>query len=131
MGKRIGIIALMGVLCTSPFLAATAQEGVGERIGEKLDRGLSQLRSELRDEWSQLKRSVERMGVHGRVYSRLRWDKAIEGTAIDIEVREESVVVLRGEVRSAAAKEKAVQLAQDTVGVNEVVDQLTVSAATQ
>lgn len=131
MAKRLGIAALIGILSAVSFLPAPAQEGVGERIGEKLDRGLTQLRSELRDEWNELKRSVERMGVHGRVYSRLRWDKAIQGTAINIEVREKGVVELQGSVQSAAAKEKAVQLAQDTIGVNEVVDQLKIERPTE
>ena len=41
------------------------------------------------------------------------------------------VVVLQGSVRDAAAKKKAVQLARDTVGVDEVADELAISDASE
>jgi hypothetical protein len=104
---------------------ARAQETIGEQIGAGIDRGLS----ELREEWREVRKSVEGMGVQGRVYSRLRWDKAIETGAIDIEVRATDVVVLQGTVPTAAVRQKAVQLARDTVGVASVVDQLTIAEA--
>jgi osmotically-inducible protein OsmY len=127
MSKTLILFVAVGLLSAATVLQAPAQEGLGERIGEKIDRGLSQLKSELRQEWAQLKKSVDRMGVHGRVYSRLRWDKNVEGANIDIEVRDEGIVVLHGAVRNAAAKTKAAELAHDTVGVTEVVDELTVA----
>jgi hyperosmotically inducible periplasmic protein len=128
MVKHLGLVLGALVLSVATFLPAPAQERLGERIGEKLDRGLTQLSRELREEWAQIKKSVERMGVHGRVYSRLRWDKQIQEASIDIEVRDESTVVLRGQAPSAAAKAKALQLAQDTVGVSQVIDEVTVNA---
>jgi hypothetical protein len=128
MAKHLAVVAVVGILTSVLIRQAPAQERIGERLGEKLDKGLSRLSAELREEWVQMKKSVERMGVHGRVYSRLRWDKGLEGASFEIEVRDKATVVLTGKVGSAAAKVKAVQLAQDTVGVSEVVDQLTVEA---
>jgi osmotically-inducible protein OsmY len=65
--------------------------------------------------------------VQGRVYGRLHWDKALEGAALDIDVRDKQVVVLRGKVASAAAKQKAEQLAGDTIGVSSVVNELAIA----
>ena len=69
------------------------------------------------------------MGVQGRVYGRLHWDKALEGATLDISVRDGQVVVLAGKVATAAAKQKAEQLARDTVGVESVVNELAVAEA--
>jgi hypothetical protein len=124
--KLLAGAVVVGILSGATLLQAPAQEGVGERIGEKVDRGIKQLGRELRDEWAELKTSVERMGVHGRVYSRLRWDKEVQGASIDLEVTEKGVVSLKGEVPSSVAKQKAVRLAQDTVGVTQVVDELAI-----
>ena len=45
---------------------------------------------------------------------------------MEIEVRDDQFVVLKGSVASAAAKQKAVQLAGDTLGVKSVVDELAI-----
>ena len=115
------------LLSAIPLMQARGQQGLGEQIGERLDQGVKRLRSELREEWADIRQSVERLGVQGRVFSRLRWDKDIQTSKIDIEVRDTEVVVLRGTVPSAAVQQKAVKLAQDTVGVQEVVNELSVA----
>jgi osmotically-inducible protein OsmY len=67
------------------------------------------------------------MGLQGRVYGRLHWDKALEGASLDITIRDTTTVVLTGSVSSEAAKSKAEQLARDTTGVGNVVNQLAVA----
>jgi hypothetical protein len=103
-----------------------AQEGTAERIGEQIDRGLEQLGEKLKRTWADIRKSVDELGMQGRVYARLRWDKALADQTIDIQVQKKDIVVLNGVVPDEAAREKAVQLAQDTIGVREVVDQLQV-----
>src|SRR6185436_16717767 len=105
-----------------------AQPGTAAQIGEKIDRGLNQIGAELSQAWSDVRKSVERMGVQGRVYGRLHWDKALESATLDIDVRDGQVVVLKGQVASANARQKAEQLARDTLGVGSVVNELTVTA---
>jgi hyperosmotically inducible protein len=102
--------------------------GVGERLGESVDRGLNTLGDKLRKGWAEVRRSVDEMGVQGRVYGRLHWDKAIADAPIDISVQNENNVTLSGSVPDEAAHTTALKLAQDTVGVGQVVDHLTVSA---
>jgi osmotically-inducible protein OsmY len=101
--------------------------GTAERIGEQIDRGLTQIGAELSKAWSEVRQGVEKMGVQGRVYGRLHWDKALEGATLDITVRDTNVVVLSGQVANAAAKQKAEQLARDTIGVGSVVNELAVA----
>jgi len=120
------VIALVTLVTTTSLPSLRAQDGIGERIGQSLDQGLNRLQGELREGWASLKQTVDRLGIEGRVYSRLRWDKEIATSTIDLDATDKGVVTLRGQVSNAAAKQKAVQLAQDTVGVNRVIDELSV-----
>ena len=127
MWKRSVSIVIVCALCGLTMNNSLAQEGVGEQVGKKIDRGIDRLEENLKQSWAQIRKSVENMGVQGRVYSRLHWDKALEKATIDVEVRDEHVVVLKGSVPNQAARQKAVQLARDTVGVTQVVDRLAVA----
>jgi osmotically-inducible protein OsmY len=122
----VAICLLSGFVSAQSQPAAT-QPGTAAQIGEKIDRGLSQLGKEISQAWGEVRQGVEKMGVQGRVYGRLHWDKALEGAALDIDVRDKQVVVLRGKVASAAAKQKAEQLAGDTIGVSSVVNELAIA----
>lgn len=108
-------------------LQLSAEDGVGQKVGKKIDQGVNRITNELREDWAAARRSVEKMGVQSRVYGRLHWDKALQDAAFEVEARSEKTIVLKGSVPSSAAKLKAVQLARDTVGVTEVIDELTVA----
>jgi osmotically-inducible protein OsmY len=58
-----------------------------------------------------------------RVSLRLRWDKDMEGAAIEVHANN-GVVELRGAVTKMTQRQRAVQLARSTVGVTDVVDAL-------
>lgn len=109
---------------------AANQPGVGERVGETVERGLTNIGQKLRKTWADFRKSVDELSVQGRVYGRLHWDKAIGSAPIEITVQDENVVTLSGSVPTEAAHRAAVTLANDTVGVRQVVDRLTVAAAT-
>jgi len=68
------------------------------------------------------------MEVVSRVYSRLHWDKALTTSNLEIEVQAGGIAILTGIVPNQAAKAKALALTAETVGVIQVVDQLTVGA---
>jgi osmotically-inducible protein OsmY len=132
MTRFIPIGLAVGVLCAAAAAQAPqspqpqSQPGTAAQIGEKIDRGLSQIGAELSQGWADIRKSVEKMGVQSRVYGRLHWDKALQDATLEIEIRDGQVVTLKGNVSSLEAKGKAVQLARDTVGVNNVTDELTV-----
>jgi hypothetical protein len=108
----------------------TSEPGVGKRIGESVDRGLNTLGQKLRKTWADVRQSVDELTVQGRVYGRLHWDKALEKAPIEISVQNENTVTLSGTVADESAHTTAVQLAQSTIGVGKVVDNLTVSSTT-
>jgi osmotically-inducible protein OsmY len=83
-----------------------------EEIGGKLDLGWKESKSELSLE--------ERLG------QRLRWDKALADTSIEVKAKE-GAVELRGSVKTAAQRQKALELAEATLGVDKVTDSLQVS----
>lgn len=114
---------------------AQEKKGTAQRAGERIDqavqeikKGVQDIGDTVHDRWLRAKTSVENMGVESRIYGRLHWDKALRDAKIDLDVRD-GVATLRGEVPDAVARTKAVQLANDTVGVNRVDDRLTVHAS--
>jgi hypothetical protein len=127
----VAIAILLALPCKSP-----AQERAGESIGRRIDRGLEKLTEEVREAWAKARKQVDQLGVQGRVYGRLRWDKALADQPIDVDIDkqstdEESTVILTGRVPNKDARKKALQLAQDTVGVRDVIDRLQIEPRPQ
>jgi len=107
------------------------QPGVAGQIGEKLDnlgrglvRGAQDVTETVRQRFEVVRTDVSRMGVHPRVYSRIHWDKTLQGSRIEVHMLRDGVVLLRGTVPDAAAKARAIELARDTFDVTGVVDEL-------
>lgn len=74
--------------------------------------------------WSDFRtRSVPEKALRDRVTCRLRLDKALMECPITVEVRG-SIVTLGGSLTDPAIRQRAVDLAQTTVGVEQVVDEL-------
>ena len=65
-------------------------------------------------------------GITTAVKSKLAADDVVKAYRIDVDTKDR-VVTLTGSVDTSAARERAVQLARTTDGVNNVVDNLTVS----
>jgi osmotically-inducible protein OsmY len=129
----VGFVTLQSFAAEQTVVVETPganQPGVGERVGETVERGLTNIGQKLRKTWADFRRSVDELSVQGRVYGRLHWDKAIGSAPIEITVQDENVVTLSGSVPNEAAHRTAVTLANDTVGVRQVVDRLTVAAPT-
>jgi hypothetical protein len=127
-GTLLTLTAVLGVGAG----AAWQEQGAGQRAGSKLDeagrsikQGLRDAGDAIRNQFAKARDSVHGMGVESRVYGRLHWDKALNTSTLEMEFNN-GVVTLRGSVPSAKAKAKAVDLAQDTVGVAKVIDQLAI-----
>jgi hyperosmotically inducible protein len=116
---------------------AQQDQGPGEKAGGKLDqagrsirKGLEQAGDTIREQFSRTRDSVHNMGVASRVYGRLHWDKLLTSSTLDLDVNN-GVATLRGSVPTAKARERAVELARETVGVTRVIDQLAVQPPPQ
>jgi osmotically-inducible protein OsmY len=112
-------------------------DGPAERAGEQIDKAgqnlkkkLQQAGDSIRNQFEQARRSVHSMSIESRVYGRLHWDKALQGSTLNLEMKN-GIVTLQGSVPNSEAKLKAVELARDTVGITQVIDQLAIQPPPQ
>jgi hyperosmotically inducible periplasmic protein len=118
--------ALLATALIAPAITVYAQQGVGEQAGEALDNAGRNIKRGVQNAFARSRATVHEQEVLARVYSRIHWDKMLVGSTLELEVRDDGTALLRGAVPTKAARERAVLLARDTVGVNKVVDELTV-----
>jgi hyperosmotically inducible protein len=125
----LGLAApLITAALLAPACVAKAQQGAAERVGQGLDSAGRNIRRGVQTAFPRARAMVHEQEVLSRVYSRLHWDKVLVGSTLEIEVRDNGVAVLRGAVVDDAARRRAVNLTTDTVGVAQVIDELTVVA---
>ena len=103
MRPALAISLGIAILLALPSESRAQEERAGESIGRRIDRGLERLTEEVREAWAKARRQVDELSVQGRVYGRLRWDKALADQPIDIDVEQkadddESTVILTGRV---------------------------------
>jgi len=67
--------------------------------------------------------TVEETGLEARVATRLRWDRSLADTKIDVKLKD-GAIELSGTVPDLPKRRRAVALAETTVGVDKVVDLL-------
>lgn len=152
IGRGVALAAVVAITAGGAFAWAQQEPGPVERAGEKLDeagreagrkldeagrklrrgleKGLDTARGAVRESFAQTRDRVHEMNVAARIYGRLHWDKMLVNSTLDLTVEDRGIVTLRGVVASDKARERAVQLAVDTVGVSRVVDQLAVQPET-
>jgi hyperosmotically inducible protein len=152
MSKTHGLLAVATFALTGALwsMGGRAQqepppEGVAAKAGEKIDEvgrairrsfenaedavrdGINKTGGTVREGFTKTRESVQGMGVLSRVYGRLHWEKSLNSSSLFVRA-EGGAVTLRGAVADEVARAKAVDLAKDTVGVTQVIDQLTVLA---
>jgi osmotically-inducible protein OsmY len=120
-----GLLLYCGSLGRGQQQAPPKNGGTLEEVGRSIKEGLQNARDAMREEFVKARQAVHDMGVMSRVYGRLHWDKALNTSELDVKVQG-GVVALRGTVPGHEARNKAVTLAGDTVGVTKVIDELTV-----
>jgi len=128
---------LVAVFSLTALAVQEPQPSTGKKVGEKVQEALKEVKKgaqdvseSVREQFAKVRASVHNMEIEARIYSRLHWDKALNAATIDLEVHSGGIVTLRGAVADAGARQKAVALARDTVGVSQVIDQLTISQPT-
>ncbi|HEY5315018.1 MAG TPA: BON domain-containing protein [Pirellulales bacterium] len=108
----------------------TFGQRVGTRVGDALDRveqGAATAEAAVQQGFASARAKVDQLGIEGRVYGRLRWDKGLAHSTLTVQASDQ-VVTLVGTVPDQAARTKAIALAQDTVGVSKVIDQLSLAS---
>lgn len=117
------LAALIVLSCVSTTARA---QGVLNRAGEVLDDAGRSIRRGVENAVARGEATAQERGLIGLIGSRIRGDKRLAASSIQMEVRSDGAVTLRGSVRSAEAKALAGELVENTVGVTTVVDELAV-----
>lgn len=106
---------------------ALAQDGPLRRAGQALDSAGKTIRSRVESEVARGQLTAQERDLLGRVTRRIEWDKPLIGSALQVEVRPDNAVVLRGSVSSEAARRRTLDIVENTIGVTTVVDALAVA----
>jgi len=93
---------------------------IGRKVGERVD-AMTPSDPALLQTWDTLS---GRGTPAGRVRQRLQSDQVLTGCTINVETLSPGQVKLSGSVKEARQKLRAVELAKETIGVEEVVDEL-------
>ncbi|MGP0065775.1 MAG: BON domain-containing protein [Isosphaeraceae bacterium] len=109
---------------------ASSKSTVKEKLDsavESVKKGAQNAADAVKEQYHRATESVHGLGEQGRIYARFHWDKHLQQADIDIDVKG-TTATLSGTVPTAKAKAKAIELAEDTVGIEKVIDHLTVTA---
>lgn len=123
MTRRISAALLAAAALTS----AVQAQGPVQRAGQAIDNAGKNIRRGVEKAVVRGQITSQERDILGRVSQRLTFDKQMVGSALQLTVRPDGAVVLQGSVADEAAKARAVDLAQSTLGVTSVVDELAVS----
>jgi osmotically-inducible protein OsmY len=130
------VAATAGVLMGTTWSSSAQDPSTTDKIKSKasdvvtsIKKGAASAGGAIKEKFAKTKDYVVGMGIEGRVYARLHWDRALVGSKIDLSAPKSGVIALTGTVTDEKAKLKAVELTRDTVGVTEVQDHLTISPA--
>jgi hyperosmotically inducible periplasmic protein len=136
MTKTLTIQGAAALLAVALLGANTsqAQQDPGQDVRDKVDKAVKSIKQGTREitdaaraEFRKVRDRVQEMSTQSRVFSRIHWDQTLNKCAIEVDVQSDGVVFLRGSVADETAKNKAVKLAAETVGVSRVVDELSVA----
>jgi hyperosmotically inducible periplasmic protein len=116
--------ALLAVVAVAP--ASHAAQGPLQRAGQALDNAGKNIRRGVENSVARGQITAQERELLARVTERIKWDKQLVSSTLQLVVQADGTVHLRGSVTDEAAKARAVDLAESTVGVTRVVDELAV-----
>ncbi len=116
------LIALLSAGCNRQD--ADGLERIGHKVLERTQAAVSPLREKFDDTVKGFG-SSSGSGLHERVQRRLQWDKALADVAIEVTITDHEVE-LKGKLKSAEQRRRAVELTETTAGVERVTDHLEV-----
>ena len=115
----------VGCVLSAVFLAGCNRQDTDalSRIGKKVQARTEAVTGDVKSGAAASWYAVSDVGVAMRVTARLRWDKELDGAAIEV-AHVGTGVELRGTVRNADQRRRAVMLAESTTAVDGVKDSL-------
>jgi osmotically-inducible protein OsmY len=128
----MGNICKRGALLTALFLAGCSSdetEGlarVARLSAAKFEEMTGGAPNKVAASFESMRANWNELALDARVSLRLRWEKDLQKAVIQVQARN-GIVELRGKVTDIVQRQRAVQVAQATVGVTEVIDSLELS----
>ncbi|MDG3006633.1 BON domain-containing protein [Paludisphaera mucosa] len=116
------LAALVVLSCVSTAHA----QGTLSRVGDALDNAGRNIRQGVEGAVARGQVVAQERDLVDLVATRIRTDKRLRSSAVQMEVRSDGSVVLRGSVVDAAAKKLAAELVENTIGVTTVIDELAI-----
>jgi osmotically-inducible protein OsmY len=128
MIRPVHALSLWGVLVSAVAGCNGSDVDSLARVGRKLVTGVENAaggsESRLATSVQAVRGSLGEASVDARVALRLRWDRELAQAHITVHLAGPGVVQLDGSVTEPALRRRAVELAQSTRGVEQVIDNL-------
>jgi len=121
--RWLACLALLAVGCDGQDADRLAR--IGRKAVDKIQAQAGADPGRGADSLQSIRGGLGEFALDAKVSARLRWDKELEGTAIQVGSVGGGAVKLSGTVPSFEARQRAVQLAGSTSGVSKVIDELT------
>lgn len=126
MGKRLWVCfgtsaLILGSGCNRQDTDHLAE--IGKILAHKTNVLTSQAQEDLRRKWEGLHRVHDNSMLARRVATRIQYDKQLENISISVK-SEGEIIELSGMVQDDQQRQRAVDLARTTVGVEQVKDEM-------
>jgi osmotically-inducible protein OsmY len=100
---------------------------IGQKSAARLTTAAGGPHGPVADGWQALRGSLSEGSLDSQVAIRLRWDRYLAGANVRVRSPASGVVRLQGTVPDAAHRQRALELAHSTAGVEQVLDELEVA----
>jgi osmotically-inducible protein OsmY len=131
MGKARNwlVLLLLAAACVVGCSQSDAEKlsRIAQKTGDKLDRLSGGVRRKVSGGWQAVRGSLGDATLNSRVATRIKWDRVLAETDIQVKSAGPGVVELTGRVADEEQHQRAVQLANETDGVTSVKDSLQVA----
>jgi hypothetical protein len=119
---RLGVLGLLALVVTGcDAKDRDAIVRIALKIADKADQATAGVRGPVLAGWKPGQPDLDSLTAPQRVKARLRWDKALVDCDINVEAKD-NAIELRGQVPALEQRRRAVDLAESTVGVEKVDD---------
>jgi len=113
---------------TDPEVVEAPEGPVGtfDKSVRRVKEGVRRATSSVRDRITDAQESANNSNLEAKVEDRLSKETSIDDDRIEVQVKDEGTIVLRGQVPDKDSKEKVVDVTRDTKGVRRIEDHLSV-----
>jgi osmotically-inducible protein OsmY len=122
MGKRV-CRGLIGTTLLFAFLTAGCNNSDRDHLARAAGKAREKVKGLTGETGQSLTTGWQSMALDARVSARIRWDKSLSSETIRVQANG-PVVELHGTVKDLTQHRRAVELAESTVGIEQVIDLL-------